>query len=66
MKIHGSTLKLYVYRLTQESAATETIQTESDEMAAASHWILPSSEFHGMWESLIYESDIKENVKSFY
>ncbi|XP_043477419.1 pachytene checkpoint protein 2 homolog [Leptopilina heterotoma] len=65
MKIHSSHLKVYVYRLTEESAATETIRSESDEMAAASHWILPSTEFHGLWENLIYESDIKEHLLHF-
>lgn len=65
MKLHSSHLKVYIYRLTDESAATETIRSESDEMAAASHWILPSAEFHGLWENLIYESDIKEHVSVY-
>ena len=63
MKIHSSTLRVHVYRLTQENAATETIRTDSDEMSAATHWILPSKDFHGLWESLIYESDVKEHVR---
>ena len=32
------------------------------ELAAAQQWILPSIEFHGIWETLIYESNIKAQV----
>ncbi|XP_033220588.1 pachytene checkpoint protein 2 homolog [Belonocnema kinseyi] len=65
MKIQSSTLRVYVYRLTQENAATETIRTDSDDMSASAHWILPSKDFHGLWESLIYESDVKEHLLHF-
>lgn len=33
-----------------------------EEQAAANHWVLPSSDFHGLWDSLIYEDGIKGNV----
>lgn len=37
----------------------------SEEIAATNHWLMPSQEFHGLWESLIYEEGIKENLLRF-
>jgi hypothetical protein len=54
-----------VYRLNVEGQQTEVMDGgggEDDELSAASHWILPSADFHGLWENLIYDSAIKENV----
>lgn len=58
-------MQYYVYRLDLEGQQTEVMEGndgEDDEMSAASHWILPSADFHGLWENLIYDSAIKENV----
>jgi hypothetical protein len=55
----------HVYRLDVEGQQTEVMDGgdgEDDELPAASHWILPSVDFHGLWENLIYDSTIKENV----
>ena len=41
---------------------TEIMEGDEEELPAASHWILPSAEFHGLWENLIYDSTAKENV----
>ena len=38
------------------------MEGDGEELPAASHRILPSAEFHGLWENLIYDSTIKENV----
>lgn len=65
IKIEGAIVKYYIYRLTQEGAATETMNCDSDELPVASHWLLPAQEFHYMWESLYYDCDIKNNVGKF-
>ncbi|KAL0124469.1 hypothetical protein PUN28_006365 [Cardiocondyla obscurior] len=62
MKISGATIKYYVYSLTQENAAIETIKCDSDELPVAAHWLLPAEEFHFMWENLYYDCDIKNNL----
>lgn len=60
-------MRFFVYRLTEEGAATETMQNDSEELAVSSHWILPCKDFYGLWENLCYDSDIKEKVKKkFY
>jgi hypothetical protein len=33
------------------------MEGDGEDLPAASHWIIPSAEFHGLWENLI-----KENV----
>lgn len=39
---------------------------DSEEVTASNHWILPSSDFIGLWENLIYEDGIKEHVSASY
>ncbi|XP_015113222.1 pachytene checkpoint protein 2 homolog [Diachasma alloeum] len=58
-------LRYFIYRLALEEAATETMQTDSEELPVASHWILPAKEFNGLWENLCYTSNIKENLLNF-
>lgn len=66
MKIQGATLKFHVYRLTTESAATETMKNDDEDIPVSSHWMLPAQEFHHLWESLYFDSNIKENVGRIY
>jgi len=65
IKFQEVTIKYYVYTLTLEDGATETMQRESDEFPVATHWLLPVKEFHYMWENLYYDCDIKNNVSKF-
>jgi hypothetical protein len=39
------------------------MEGDGEDLPAASQWILPSAEFHGLWENLVYDSTIKESVK---
>jgi len=54
-------MQYHVYQL-DLGQQTEIMEGEREELPAASHWILPSAEFHSFWENLIYDSKIKENV----
>lgn len=36
-----------------------------DGLAAANHWVLPSSQFEGLWESLVFDSKIKEELINY-
>uniref|UniRef100_A0A1Q3EVE1 Putative thyroid receptor-interacting protein 13 n=1 Tax=Culex tarsalis TaxID=7177 RepID=A0A1Q3EVE1_CULTA len=61
-----SNLKFYTYTLQDGEAEQETIDDQGgDEIQIANHWLLPAREFHGLWESLIYEDSLKENLLSF-
>uniref|UniRef100_A0A0C9RRB7 Trip13 protein n=1 Tax=Fopius arisanus TaxID=64838 RepID=A0A0C9RRB7_9HYME len=57
--------RYFVYRLALEEAATETMQSDSQELPVASHWLLPAKEFNGVWENLCYTSSVKENLLNF-
>ncbi|XP_077862003.1 pachytene checkpoint protein 2 homolog [Saccoglossus kowalevskii] len=53
-------LDLHVFQLQEDGAASEEL--DDDNLSAASHWILPAVEFHGMWENLIFDSSVKEDL----
>ncbi|KAK3912213.1 Pachytene checkpoint protein 2-like protein [Frankliniella fusca] len=57
--------QIHIYKLNNEGVQVESIESgdgDGQEVSAAHHWLLPSRDFHGLWESLIYESNIKENL----
>ena len=54
-------LDIYVYQL----HVCDTVMEELDEdenVPAGNNCILPSAHFSGLWESLVYDEDIKQNV----
>ena len=67
----------HVYQLHEDSPTSEEIE-EEEHITAAHHWLLPSGthgssnffarllfytvEFQGLWESLVFDCDIKEKV----
>jgi hypothetical protein len=51
-------MQYHVYQLNL-GQQTEVMEGDGEELPAASHWILPSAEFHSLWENLIYDSTIK-------
>lgn len=65
INVQKTEFKFLVYSLTQETAATETLQSDSEELSVASHWILPSQEFDHIWQHLYYDDNIKNNVSKF-
>ena len=51
---------LHVFQLQQEGPSQEEL--DEDDIAAANHWLLPSADLHGFWESLVFDTDIKQEV----
>ncbi|XP_076630485.1 pachytene checkpoint 2 protein [Colletes latitarsis] len=62
MKVQEAILRFHVYKLTEEDAATEVIENDSENLPVSSHWILPTREFHHLWENLYFDSNIKEDL----
>nr|XP_002125442.1 pachytene checkpoint protein 2 homolog [Ciona intestinalis] len=58
-------MKFYVYRLYEDFPEDEMVQHEEEELSAATHWMLPSKGFENLWESLIYDSNIKEGLLNY-
>lgn len=56
-------LHFHVYQLQEDGPGTEELGDE--DLAAASHWILPSRDFDGLWESLVFDEDIKTKLLSY-
>ncbi|XP_065084459.1 pachytene checkpoint protein 2 homolog [Ochlerotatus camptorhynchus] len=58
-------LQLHIYLLNEEACEGETIQQDGDEVQIANHWLLPARDFHGQWESLIYDDHLKYDLLSY-
>lgn len=56
-------LQYHIYQLHQDGPQTEEL--EDEDLAAASHWILPACDFDGVWESLVFDENIKEQLLSY-
>ncbi|XP_071494026.1 pachytene checkpoint protein 2 homolog [Diadema antillarum] len=58
-----SVLKVSVFQLNEEGPASEELDDE--DLAAASHWLLPAADIHGLWETLIFDSAIKLQLLNY-
>ncbi|MCJ8745519.1 hypothetical protein PDJAM_G00131160 [Pangasius djambal] len=59
-----SKLCLHIYSLNDDGPSTLNLE-EEEELSAANHWLLPAAEFHGVWESLVYEEGIKTQLLDY-
>ncbi|UYV70733.1 TRIP13 [Cordylochernes scorpioides] len=57
-------LELHVYREHHDGPGCEDLG-EEEEITAATHWLLPSQDFHGLWDSLVMDSEIKSQLLNF-
>lgn len=55
--------EIYVYRLNEDGAVEE--HDEEEEVTSALQWVLPTAEFDGLWETLIYDTGVKQNLLDF-
>ncbi|XP_071957875.1 pachytene checkpoint protein 2 homolog [Antedon mediterranea] len=56
-------LFIHVYKLGMDGPGQEELDDE--ELAAANHWMLPSVDFDGMWENLIFDDCIKSQLLQY-
>lgn len=61
-RLDDATLVVHVYYLSYDETGLEELE---DGMAAANHWVLPSVHLEGLWENLIYESPVKNELLSY-
>ncbi|XP_065065358.1 pachytene checkpoint protein 2 homolog [Rhopilema esculentum] len=61
--INKCELKIHVYKLYDEGPAMEEV--EDEDISAANHWVLPADELHGLWDSLVYDADIKFQLLNY-
>ncbi|CAK1550292.1 unnamed protein product [Leptosia nina] len=57
----------HVYTLDSFGCETDTMtdNASGEDIAATEVWALPADEFHGLWESLVYDSKLKEDSLRF-
>lgn len=62
-----SEIKFYYYEFSSMEPESETIESHDNEQVQASiHWILPNQkELHGLWETLVYDDELKEKLFEF-
>lgn len=53
----------YIYQLNEEEAEAE--QLEETDSPACSEWILPAKSLNGLWESLIFDENLKTNLLNY-
>ncbi|XP_033096248.1 pachytene checkpoint protein 2 homolog [Anneissia japonica] len=58
-----SKLSIHVYKLGMDGPGQEELDDE--ELSAANHWLLPSVDFDGMWENLIFDDSIKTQLLQY-
>lgn len=60
MQVH---LEIHVFQLSEEGAADD--DEMEDDVSTYRDWQLPAQEFHNLWDSLIYEGDIKARLLQY-
>ncbi|XP_070585835.1 pachytene checkpoint protein 2 homolog isoform X1 [Erythrolamprus reginae] len=58
-------LLIHIFHLNEEGSTTENLDAEDENIVAANHWLLPTVEFHRLWESLIYDAEIKSDLLNY-
>lgn len=56
-----TTYHIHVFRLNVDGPEHEELD-EDEDISAANHWLLPSAEFQGLWENLVFDTRIKQQV----
>ncbi|XP_013381834.1 pachytene checkpoint protein 2 homolog [Lingula anatina] len=61
--LYSAFFLIHVYQLNEDGPASEELDEE--DLAAASHWLLPTRDFDGLWDSLVFDSDIKNQLLQY-
>ncbi|XP_059621826.1 pachytene checkpoint protein 2 homolog isoform X2 [Phlebotomus argentipes] len=62
-----SDINIIIYTANRHGPEAEQLQMNGDSEAvtASNHWILPSEDFIGLWENLIFEEGVKESIMDY-
>jgi len=63
--VRSAELDIHVFALNEGGPQNEQLEGNEEELAAASHFMLPNEEFDGLWESLLYDSKIKSELLNY-
>ncbi len=68
ISLQTAPLVIHVYRLVSGDEADpthETIEVSSEVIKGGTRWALPSPEFDGLWDSLVYDSTVKRDLLKY-
>lgn len=63
--VRGARHNIHVFTLCEADHENEQLEGGDEDLAAASHIMLPNVEFDGLWESLLYDSSIKSELLNY-
>ena len=62
----NANIRSFVYQLEVCEPVTEELTASGDgdspPVSAATHWLLPSGEFDGLWDTLYFDTNVKNQV----
>ncbi|XP_017281964.1 pachytene checkpoint protein 2 homolog [Kryptolebias marmoratus] len=64
LDLKSCSVVIHVFTLNEEGPSMLSLE-EDEELSAANHWLLPTAEFHGIWESLVYETGVKTKLLDY-
>uniref|UniRef100_A0ACB8FTP7 Pachytene checkpoint protein 2 n=1 Tax=Sphaerodactylus townsendi TaxID=933632 RepID=A0ACB8FTP7_9SAUR len=65
INLNECSLSIHIFHLNEEGPSTENLEEEDENIIAANHWALPTAEFHGLWESLVYDNEVKSDLLDY-
>ncbi|KAM9309664.1 pachytene checkpoint protein 2 homolog [Pholidichthys leucotaenia] len=64
LDLKNCSVLMHIFTLNEDEPSM--LSLEDDEgLSAANHWLLPAAEFHGIWESLVYETGVKTQLLDY-
>ncbi|CAJ1062110.1 pachytene checkpoint protein 2 homolog [Xyrichtys novacula] len=64
LDLKSCSVSIHIFTLNEDAPSTLSLE-DDEELSAANHWLLPAAEFHGIWESLVYESGVKTQLLDY-
>uniref|UniRef100_A0A672J7D1 Pachytene checkpoint protein 2 homolog n=1 Tax=Salarias fasciatus TaxID=181472 RepID=A0A672J7D1_SALFA len=64
LDLKSCSVSVYIYTLNADGPSMLTLE-EDEELSAANHWLLPAAEFHGIWDSLVYDTGVKTQLLDY-
>ncbi|KAM3614413.1 uncharacterized protein V6R79_013838 [Siganus canaliculatus] len=64
LDLESCSLSIHIFTLNEDGPSTLSLE-DDEELSAANHWLLPAAEFHGIWESLVYEDGLKDQLLDY-
>ncbi|XP_041844503.1 pachytene checkpoint protein 2 homolog [Melanotaenia boesemani] len=62
--LKSCSVSIHMFILNEDGPSMLSLE-EDEELSAANHWLLPAAEFHGIWESLVYETGVKTKLLDY-